>query len=109
MSPRPGLFRQSSSGGFSMALASDKHPGAAKEKADAHKPEDQDATLVLSESPSENESTNVVLALCHLSPTEVVAPTQFLSTPKQTVTPLDQTLNLPAEPVPAVGNKPKGE
>src|SRR3954449_6716221 len=92
-----------------MALPSDKHPDTAKEKADAHKPEDQDATLALSGSLSENESTNVVLPICHLSPTEVVAPTQLLSTPKQAVTPLDQTLNLPAEPVPAVGNKPKGE
>src|SRR4051794_38471736 len=82
MAPRPGLFRQGSSGGFSMALPSAKHLDAAKENTDAHKPEDQCATLALRGTASENEVTDVVPVTCHLPRTEAVPPTPPLSGPE---------------------------
>src|SRR5262249_21399521 len=88
-----------------MALPSDKYPDVAKKKAEAHQPEDPYTTLALN-GPSSGDS---VPDTCHLHRSEAVAPTQHLSTAKQSFTALDQTLNLPSEPLPAIAEKPRGK
>ncbi|MBI1917772.1 MAG: protein kinase [Planctomycetes bacterium] len=138
-----------------MALPSDKHPDAAKEKPDAtvvtegsagnvapnaREPEDPYATLASSRGPDaaagkplpdaslatlalsgeaapevtcgpsdKDDVRNVAPDTCHLAPEEVAPPTEQLSHPKESITPLDQTLNMPSDSLPAAGHSPGWE
>jgi serine/threonine protein kinase len=113
-----------------MGLPSNKDSNAATEKTTVMagtkesatpkgpRPEDPHVTLALSEpvlpnptgGPSkEDEATDIVPNTCHLAPAEIVPPTRHLFASEQTAPPLEQTLNLPTEPLPTVGDPSKTE